>query len=478
MFVVGAPGSGRTQTLRTLAGSLAQTNSSADVHLYGLDCGNGGLLPLARLPHCGAVVRGTETERASRLIAKLMDELRRRMALIGEDGFTNISEQRAAAPADERLPHLVVILDRWEGFVASLGELDHGRLTDTVQQLLREGASAGLHLVIAGDHSLLSGRISTLTENKLALRLTDHSDFGMMGINPRTVPQDLPAGRAYRAGIGVQTQIALLSPDPSGPAQAAALAAIADHAASRDAALPRARRPFRVDVLPGRIDFDAAWRLREPDHGALWGMVAVGGDDLTALGPDLAAGTPAFVIAGPPQSGRSTALLSLARSFLAQGTGLILVSPRPSPLRALREDDQVVAVFDAAELATEPFLAAVARLAGLGVVLIDDAELLRDCEAAGELTALARRELHSGTGQPLGLVLAGDADRVCSGFSGWQIEVKKARRGLLLSPQNITDADLIGVRLPRAHIGQPIQPGRGILHLGGGNPLVVQVPLS
>jgi S-DNA-T family DNA segregation ATPase FtsK/SpoIIIE len=33
--------------------------------------------------------------------------------------------------------------------------------------------------------------------------------------------------------------------------------------------------------------------------------------------------------------------------------------------------------------------------------------------------------------QPLGLVLAGDADRVCSGFSGWQIEAKKARRGLL-----------------------------------------------
>jgi DNA segregation ATPase FtsK/SpoIIIE, S-DNA-T family len=100
-------------------------------------------------------------------------------------------------------------------------------------------------------------------------------------------------------------------------------------------------------------------------------------------------------------------------------------------------------------------------------------------EWAARLTpAAARRELQSGAGQSLGLVLAGDADRVCSGFSGWQIEAKKARRGLLLSPQNITDADLIGVRVPRTYIGQPIQPGRGVLHLGGGNPLVVQVPFS
>jgi S-DNA-T family DNA segregation ATPase FtsK/SpoIIIE len=61
----GAPRSGRSQLLRTIATSIAVTCSCADVHLYGIDCGNGALLPLADLPHCGAVVTRTQAERAA-----------------------------------------------------------------------------------------------------------------------------------------------------------------------------------------------------------------------------------------------------------------------------------------------------------------------------------------------------------------------------------------------------------------------------
>ena len=43
--------------LRTIAGSLALTHTTADVHIYGIDCGTGALLPLTALPHCGAVVQ-------------------------------------------------------------------------------------------------------------------------------------------------------------------------------------------------------------------------------------------------------------------------------------------------------------------------------------------------------------------------------------------------------------------------------------
>ena len=54
--------------------------------------------------------------------------------------------------------------------------------------------------------------------------------------------------------------------------------------------------------------------------------------------------------------------------------------------------------------------------------------------------------------------------------------MKKARRGLLLAPQSITEGDLIGVRVPRSALGQPGQPGRGLLHLGDGELRTVQVP--
>jgi len=42
--IIGAPRSGRSQALRTIAAAAASAASVPDLHLYGLDCGNGALL--------------------------------------------------------------------------------------------------------------------------------------------------------------------------------------------------------------------------------------------------------------------------------------------------------------------------------------------------------------------------------------------------------------------------------------------------
>lgn len=54
-----------------------------------------------------------------RLFARLTGELNRRQDLFAEQGFADIGEQRAAEAEDERLPHLVLLLDRWEGWLPS-----------------------------------------------------------------------------------------------------------------------------------------------------------------------------------------------------------------------------------------------------------------------------------------------------------------------------------------------------------------------
>jgi S-DNA-T family DNA segregation ATPase FtsK/SpoIIIE len=177
------------------------------------------------------------------------------------------------------------MLDRWEGFLATFADRDGGALVDLVMRLAREGVGVGVHLVITGDQSLLAGRMGSLTDHKLALRLADKGDFGLIGLNARAVPDGIGAGRAYRVPGGAQLQIALLDPDPSGSAQVSALEQIAGAAHERDVDLPMAHRPFGVDVLPHRISFDAAWRLRIGGTGPLWGMVGVGGDRLAACGP-------------------------------------------------------------------------------------------------------------------------------------------------------------------------------------------------
>jgi S-DNA-T family DNA segregation ATPase FtsK/SpoIIIE len=325
---------------------------------------------------------------------------------------------------------------------------------------------------MTGDRSLLAGRISALCEDKLAFKLAEKEDYALIGLRPRELPDDILPGRAFRAGSGTELQVALLAPDASGQGQTAALQSIAVQCRSRDHAAQAAQRPFRIDLLPSHITFADAWQLRPASAGSLWGMVGVGGNSLAALGPDLASGVPCFIVAGPAKSGRSTILMSMARSFLAAGTPVVLAAPRPSPLRLLASAPGVLGLFDKPELSEEELVGTLASFSGPGVVLIDDAENLRDCDAASELSHLIA--FGSDTGRAL--VLAGDSESIGLGFGGWQVEAKKARRGCLTAPSAIPEGDLIGIRLPRGVLGQALNPGRCLLHTGDGNLITVTVP--
>ncbi len=470
LLVLGSARSGRSQLLRTLAASIGRAASAADLHLYALDCGNGALQPLVDLPHCGAVVTRTQPDRAARLLTRLQQEMDRRQQVLAEGGYADITEQRRGSGA--ALPHLVLLLDRWEGFTSTLGELDGGRLTETVMAILREGASVGVHAVLTGDRSLASGRISALTENKLALRLADRGDYSLIGLNPKSVPERVPSGRAFASGSGLETQVALLTADDSGQAQAAVLAQVAAEATARDADLPRSARPFRVDVLPSRIGFEAAWQLVPGAVPTPFALVGVGGDDLQGLGCDFAGG-PTFIVAGPNRSGRSTLLAVMARSLVRSGAQVLLVAPRPGALRELEGQAGVLALVTDANEAAETYEKALAASAGPVVLLIDDGEGLRDVPAADLF-----REIVKGAQPGVSLVLGGNAEGICTGLSGWQVEAKKSRQGVLLSPQGISDGDLVGVRLPRSAIGQPVTPGRGWLHLGDSQVTSIAVPLA
>jgi S-DNA-T family DNA segregation ATPase FtsK/SpoIIIE len=105
-------------------------------------------------------------------------------------------------------------------------------------------------------------------------------------------------------------------------------------------------------------------------------------------------------------------------------------------------------------------------------VLIDDAEILRDCDAGSELSRLIAFGADAGRA----LVFAGEAEGLGIGFSGWQVEAKRARRGCLTAPAVLPEGDLIGMRLPRDLIGQPPRPGRCLLNTGDGQLITVTVP--
>ena len=467
LLVVGAPQSGRTTLLRTAAAGIAGGHSPDDVHLYVLDCDAGALAPLARLPHCGAVVRRTERERVSRLLGRLEAEVGRRHELLSGSGFASVTEQRAAVAGPDRLPYLVLLLDRWEGFVAELGQVDSGRLPDQVYRLLSEGASAGLRVVATGDRTALS-RLAGHFPARLVLRMTDVNDVVLAGVPKNAMPHDPPPGRGIAVPGGTEVQVAFIGSDPDGGAQSAALDALIRSAAALP---PGHTRPLRVDVLPARVSHAQGVQLPGAVGGPLQPLVAVGGDELSQLGPDLAR-FPGFAIAGPALSGRSTALLVMAESLLAAGSSVIAFAPRESPLRRLDGRAGVAAMFTSAGGA-DPV--AVQRLleaaTGPVAVLVDDAEALQQAPV-GELLAQVPVE---GRGRGHALVVAGTSGELVRTARSFTAAARQFRCGLLLTPEAYQlGQELFGTTLPRsAAFDRPA--GRGYL-IGAGQAVLVQVP--
>ncbi|WP_239144985.1 FtsK/SpoIIIE domain-containing protein [Actinoplanes couchii] len=472
LHIIGAPRSGRSQALRTIATAAASAASTADLHIYGLDCGNGALLPITRFPHCGAVAQRTDVERASRLLQRMHEEVQRRQRILGQGGFADLTEQRASAPAAERLPHILLLLDRWEGFLGTLSEHDNGTLTDQIYTLLREGASTGVHLIVAGDHSLLSGRMASLVEEKLVLRLSDRTDAALAGLNQRKIPENMPAGRGYRAVSQIEVQVALIAADPSGPAQVAAMQEIAVRLTERDAEVPRAQRPQKIATMPTELNFEQAWELvGTPRPG--YALVGVGGDDLAPIGVNPLEDAPTFLIAGPSRSGRSTALKVMAESLLRSGMELVIGAPMRTPLLDLVGKPGVRGAVTGENPEEEEFAALLDSADGPVALLVDDAEVWRDIAAKDYLRQLIR----TASGKSRAVIIAGEISSVALGFSGWQVEVKKNRRGALLSPPTLSAGDLVGVRLTRAAIADKVVPGVARVHLGDGTLQAVQIPL-
>jgi len=481
LYVAGAAQSGRSTALRTLAGSLASAVSPYDVHLYAIDCGGGALLPLMTLPHCGAVVSRDQVDRCERLLEALSAEVARRQQLLAEAGFATLAEQRAAVAPSDRLPWMVLLVDRWEGFLGAFEHYDYGRLVDVFVRLLREGAAVGLRAVVTGDRTGLGGQVSTVFDRRLVLRMADPMDYGYAGLQERQVPAHMPPGRALEhVGPGRpvrESQIGLLADDPAGTAQVAALQKIARACGERYGRLPRRLAPLRVDELPVRVTFAEALAL-DPDFAApsaLWALVGAGGDTLGPMGADLLACGPGFVVAGPPRSGRSTTLLTIVHSLLdpTVGGGLVpvlLLAPRRSPLRDLAGRPGVLGVLGAD--ATEDELLEAIGDEHRYAVVVDDAELLEETDlddALRDVLRTARDGEHA-------VVIGGTTEDLGRGYRGFLAEARRSRSGVLLAARSPDDGELFGLRLPRnAALSGPT--GRGLLVITGtATPIQVALP--
>jgi S-DNA-T family DNA segregation ATPase FtsK/SpoIIIE len=472
LMIAGSARSGRSSVLRTLIAGLARTWSPDDLHLYGIDFGNGALLPARDLPHCGAVVTGTETARFGRLLGRLIAELARRQLILATDGYGDINEQRSAtAGTTAALPYILVVLDRWEGFLGAFPLEQVQELRERVTKILREGPAVGVRLVVAGDRAILSDRIAGFIETRYVLRMAERDDYRLVGIRPNTLPEVIPPGRAYYGDPTNEAQFALLDTEGSGQAQGVALRA--EVAAARERFATHTRiRPFRLDVLPAVVTLSTAAELPvvTATDRSFDLLVGVGGDELSQFRADFTVG-PGFLVAGQRKLGRSTALATALVGFHRAGVDVLAVVPKTSPLR---EQAELLGV----EAVTTTDAAAAERVSGWTgerercAVLVDDADVVHGSELDTALIDIIR-------GRPVGsfaLVVAAPSDDIGTLLRGVAVEAKRAKQGVLLSPASSMDGNALGSGIPRNLLVRA-DPGRA-LFLFNGEWISLQIPIA
>jgi S-DNA-T family DNA segregation ATPase FtsK/SpoIIIE len=455
LIVAGDSGSGRSTTLRTIAAAVARQTSPADVHLYGIDCGNGMLGPLVELVHTAAVASRIETDRVDRILARLESEITRRQQLLAAGGFSSIDDQRRAVPAEQALPYLILFIDRWEGFTSVFESIDNGRLIALVLNLMREGMGAGLRVVLAGDRSVLASRVCSLAEQTIVLHMNDRATYSSAGLNPRQVPDAMPPGRALRAYGRTELQVAVLDRDLSGPAQVAALSGLARRSQERWLGVNKALLPEPIRVLPNHLDFTEIERPARTEASRRT-VIGVGGDRLVSITVDLGNETTSLIVAGPAKSGRSNLAFVIARQALDQGVCVVVLTARPSPLHQLAGAEGVLGVFDA-NADPAPDIDAVLRTEQPMVVVVDDAEMVGSAPVGDILVGYLSRARDNTNA----LVVAGTTAEMAAGFRGFVPEAKKSQTGVILCAGSVADGDILGLRLPRTALSNgPV--GRGI----------------
>jgi DNA segregation ATPase FtsK/SpoIIIE, S-DNA-T family len=260
-----------------------------------------------------------------------------------------------------------------------------------------------------------------------------------------------------------EVQLALLAADPAGPAQIAALTAIGEAAHGR--AVGRGPQPLRVEPLPASVQLAELLAAQgAPGTGSV--VLGAGGDTAGPIG--LALADSSAIVAGPPRSGRSTALCTLADDLARQGQRIVALAPVGTPLSRQPAQDRAVTVFGGDDA---PALAACLTSQSECVVLVDDAELVAGTESEEVLLRWFKRRPRGSA-----LVVASTLGDMASSFRGLSVVARRSGQGLLLNPSSPADGDLFGVRLPS--VSNAIRrPGRGFL-VQAGQVIPIQVARS
>ena len=459
LLVYGTSGSGKSTVLRTIAIAAGFEPAHSNVEVYGLDFGSGALKSLEMLPHVGSIISGDDSERVQRVLRSLAAVLDDRGKRFSAANASSLTEYREITGKDEA--RILILIDGFPQF-RSEWESTTARMPfyQTFMRILGEGRPLGVHVIASADRSgSVPTAVSANVSRRVVLRLSDESGYAMLNAPKDVLDERSAPGRAIVDGR--ETQIATLGGTPNVAEQTKLLE---QHATALRAA--GAREVPEIGALPTRLS------VRDlPDRLGEFPVLGVAEDTLAARDFD-PVGT--FVVAGPPSSGKTTALKGIITSIrrFDPEVKLFHFGGRRAQLKGYVDwTRSAVTPEDAKELAKEIAEIAVDETIPVRMlVIVEDVPQFADGPAEREMKALFQAINRSDH------LLVGDADvtQVTSGF-GFIGDFKAGRKGIVLKPDAFDGDAIFKVPFPKVK-RTDFPDGRGIF-VQAGRQVTVQLPL-
>lgn len=315
--VAGAPQTGKSTILRSVVLSLCTSRSPAEVQVYCLDLGGGGLFGLARLPHVGAVVGRGEPEAAGRLLRELRALVDERANLFRQLGASSLEDLRSPARAGAGSPlataHVVCVVDNVGLLRQSLPDLE-----PVLGELAASGLQYGIHVVVAANRWLdVRPQLLDSLGSRLELRLGDPADSGVSRGAAASLPSARPGRGLTRDGDLFQAALPILGTEPLTDERSALAEAVelATRSAGGLAAPALSRLPERIRA--GEVAGLAAAAGSPPPSAGAGFLLGVAEVRCTPVQLDLLAPGGHLLAVGDGGSGRTTLLRRAARHLMA-----------------------------------------------------------------------------------------------------------------------------------------------------------------